>query len=60
MRAALHNQLFKALHGCNCRPGSHVHCVIMGCEDGYQLSTWSESYPLAFCHALLNACCNNS
>ena len=49
-----------ALHGCNCRPGSHVHCVIMGSEDGYQLSTWSESYPLALCHALLNACCNNS
>ena len=53
-------QLFNALHGCNCRPGSHVHCVIMGCEDGYRLSTWSENYPLALCHAMLDACCNNS
>ena len=30
-----------ALHGCNCRPGSHAHCVIMGCEDGYvRITLW--------------------
>ena len=53
-------QLFNALHGCNCRPGLHAHCVIMGFEDGYRLSTWSENYPPALCNALLDACCNNS
>ena len=53
-------QLFNALHGCNCRSGSHVHCRIMGVEAGYSLSKWSENYPPALCHALLDACCNNS
>ena len=28
-------QLFNALHGCNCRRGSHTHCPIMGSEDGH-------------------------
>ena len=53
-------QLFNALHGCNCRRGSHTHTRIMGSEDGHRLSTWSENYPPALCHALLDACCNNS
>ena len=53
-------QLFNALHGCNCRRGSHTHTRIMGSEDGHRLSTWSENYPPALCNALLDACCNNS
>ena len=53
-------RLFCALNGCTCRRGSHVHKPIMGSEDGYRLSTWSENYPPALCNALLEACCNNS
>ena len=49
-------QLFNALHGCNCRRGSHTHTRIMGSEDGHRLSTWSENYPPALCNALLDAC----
>ena len=53
-------RLFCALNGCTCRRGSHVHKPIMGSENGYRLSTWSENYPPALCNALLEACCNNS
>ena len=53
-------RLFCALNGCTCRRGSHVHKPIMGSENGYRLSTWSENYPPALCNALLDACCNNS